>query len=592
MVTQLQTSSPPSLHDEAEATPRLSVNSPVSSLAAFDCLYVQSPKRWLVLLLLVYLVAGSMFAYYTPPWQAPDEPAHYNYVAYIAKTVTLPMLQMGDYNQETLNNLLATKFVLKLSPGHLRYESYQPPLYYLLATPIFWLSHGSLLALRLFGVLLGALTVLLLYLCLALVFPGKVLIPLGAAAFSALLPMHMAMAASVNNDGLAELLLMATMLMLLQWMRHRFYASDEARSQSMEFVAGGKSWRRPQSYQLLWIGILFGLGMLTKIYAYLMLPLALAVVVVVTWLSPRAPATLRESVLLSPSRTSAITGLRRALWVAVPAALLALPTWIRNVVLYGGWDLLGMAWHDQVVVGQPRTDAWIADVGWIAYGERAFSFTFQSFWGVFGWMSVFMDERIYTALLVFTGVIFLGVLWATVRFISGVPDTDMDVFQLSVLILFGLMLVVVTVGYIGYNFKFVQHQGRYFFWGLLPISTVVALGWREVLQPLQGAITGFMAAVLAAANAVSGMVTGYMNKWTLLAIGLIAFILFFQPLLLGGVGPDTLRWLPNPVRQWMARPRVAWLLRQMRGLVWALPFILLFILDLAIPQWFIVPLLS
>jgi hypothetical protein len=101
-----------------------------------------------------------------------------------------------------------------------------------------------------------------------------------------------------------------------------------------------------------------------------------------------------------------------------------------------------------------------------------------------------------------------------------------------------------------------------------------------------------MAAVLAAANAVSGMVTGYVNKWTLLAIGLIAFILFFQPLLLGGVGPDTLRWLPNPVRQWMARPRVAWLLRQMRGLVWALPFILLFILDLAIPQWFIVPLLS
>jgi hypothetical protein len=401
-------------------------------------------------------------------------------------------------------------------------------------TPIFWWSDGDIFYMRLFGVLLGALTIYLLYLSLALVFPGKSLIPLGAAAFSALLPMHVAMTAAVNNDVLAELLLMASMLTLLQWMRDRFYAEGEA----ADIVTGEGAKRRPQKSQLLWLGMLLGLGMLTKIYAYLILPLIVAVVVAVIWLSPRIQATPHEAVLLSPTRASWMEGLHHSLWVLVPALLFALPTWIRNLTLYGGWDLLGLAWHDQVVAGQPRTDAWIADVGWIAYSERAFSFTFQSFWGVFGWMSVFMDERIYSALLAFTGVIFLGVLWATVRFISGGPDTDMDAFQLSVLILFGLMLVVVTIGYVGYNFKFVQHQGRYFFWGLLPISTVVALGWREVLQPLQGAITGFMAAVLAVATAVSSTVTGDMNKWTVLSIGLIALVLFCQPLLLGGVGPD------------------------------------------------------
>ena len=523
-----------------------SVRAPVSALAAFDRLYIQQPVRWLVALLAAYLVAGTCFAYYTPPWQSPDEPAHYNYVAHIAKTLTLPVLQMGDYNQEKIQNLLDTKFVRKLSPGYLRYEFYQPPLYYLLATPIFWVSGGSLLALRLFGVLLGALTILLLYLCLSLVFPGKTLIPLGAAAFSALLPMHMAMAASVNNDGLAELLMMASMLILLQWMRHRFY----------ELQAAPDEQRRPHNHQLLWLGLLLGLGMLTKIYAYLVLPLVLAVVVVVIWLTPRMQAARLETVTLTPTRRSGLEGLRAALWVLGPTLFFALPIWIRNVLLYGAWDILGLAWHDQVVAGQPRTEQWIADVGWIAYSERAFSFTFQSFWGVFGWMSVFMDERIYTALLVFTGVIFLGVLWATVRFISGGPDTDMDAFQLSVLILFGLMLVVVVVGYVAYNFKFVQHQGRYFFWGLLPISTVVALGWREVLQPLQGAITGFMASVLAVATAVSGTVTGDVNKWTVLSIALIALVLLCQPLFLGGVGPDTLRWLPSSTRQWMARPRV------------------------------------
>jgi hypothetical protein len=127
--------------------------------------------------------------------------------------------------------------------------------------------------------------------------------------------------------------------------------------------------------------------MATKIYAYLMLPLVLAVVVMVTWLSPRLVASPRETVQLSPSRASWLEGLRQVLWVVVPAILLAVPIWIRNSLLYGRWDLLGMAWHDQVVAGQPRTDAWIAEVGWIAYSERAFSFTFQSFWGVFGWMS-------------------------------------------------------------------------------------------------------------------------------------------------------------------------------------------------------------
>lgn len=40
---------------------------------------------------------------------------------------------------------------------------------------------------------------------------------------------------------------------------------------------------------------------------------------------------------------------------------------------------------------------------------------------------------------------------------------------------------------------------------MLPISTAVALGWREVLQPLQGLITGTLGAVSAGAIFVSGL---------------------------------------------------------------------------------------
>src|SRR5690606_12659654 len=145
------------------------------------------------------------------------------------------------------------------------------------------------------------------------------------------------------------------------------------------------------------------------------------------------------------------------------------------------------------------------------------------------------------------------------------------VFQLSVLILFGLILLAVTFSYTWYNMKFVQHQGRYFFWGLLPISTVIALGWREVLQPLQGAITGFLTLVMAGALALTGMVAGSLDKWTMLSISVTALILLGQPLLLGGVSTYTPRRLPAWARRWMARPLVARLLGMARAGVWALP---------------------
>jgi hypothetical protein len=391
--------------------------------------------------------------------------------------------------------------------------------------------------------------------------------------------MHMAMSASVNNDGLAELLLMASMLILLRWMRDQFYAVDDANS-------GDPPTPRPRRFllrrRLLLLGVLLGLGLLTKVYAYILLPIVLLTVIAVLAMRPRVHS---EEAGTSPLWRA----ISWSMWVLVPALILGLPLWIRNMRLYGGWDVLGLSRHDQVVVGQARTSDWIAVNGWVAYGERAFGFTFKSFWGVFGWMGVFMDERIYSMLLLFTGVIFLGVLWATVRFISGGPDMDMDRFQLSVLGLFGVILLAVTASYLWYNVKFVQHQGRYFFWGILPISTIIALGWREVLQPLQGAITGLLAGVLAMSVALAGYVSGGVDRWTVLSISLIALVLLLQPLLLGGTNRYTLRWLPKWIKERLSLPAIASGTAVLRTAVWALPFLLFMLLSLAIPRLYIIP---
>ena len=545
---------------------RLDLPIRMTSIAApaLDFYYVRRPRWWLALIVVIYTLLAVNFAINTPAWQAPDEPAHYNYIAYIATQGQLPVLQAGDYDQEFRDYLLANNFPAGVSVASLRYEFYQPPLYYLLGALIYGPTGGSLLVLRLLGVLLGIGVILLLYYGVALVFPDKPLVTLGATAFTAFLPMHVAVTAAVTIDTLAEVLLFGAIALLLRWMGDQFGRNN----------GGGSA-----SRTLLFVGVLIGLGLLTKIYAYAFLPLALLTVIGVVWLRARTWRSIGR-------------GVGNALYVLLPALLLGLPLWLRNLWIYGGVDLLGLTRHDQVVVGQPQTGAWIAEHGFVSYSERAFSFTFQSFWGVFGWMGIFMDNRIYTAMLIFSGVLFLGLLWTLMRLISGKPDTDLDDYQRWVLIFFALLIAAVTASYIWYNTKFVQHQGRYFFWGLLPISTFVALGWREVMRPLQGAITGLLAAILALSLLVSDYVGGGLNKWTILTIGLIAALLLLQPLLLLGTNGDTLRWAPQWLHRLLASNWLAALLRALRICAWAAPFALLALLGWLIPQLYILPQLA
>ncbi|MEZ4718186.1 MAG: phospholipid carrier-dependent glycosyltransferase [Caldilineaceae bacterium] len=150
----------------------------------------------------------------------------------------------------------------------------------MLATPIFWLTQGNLLALRFFNLLLGALGLWLLYAGVATVFPNKTLISGGALAFAALLPMQIAVAAAVNNDVLAQVMVVAAMYVLLRWMRTQFHGTAALDS-------------RQSTMMLILLGFLLGLGMVTKIYAYLVLPVAVATVVLVAWLRPRVGRPLR-----------------------------------------------------------------------------------------------------------------------------------------------------------------------------------------------------------------------------------------------------------------------------------------------------------
>ena len=123
-----------------------------------------------------YLGVGVLYAVYTPSWQAPDEPAHYNYVAQVTGEGCCPVIAPGDWDAAYLDALKAAQFPEDADLSPIEYEDHQPPLYYLLASPIYRATGGSLLALRLFSVTLGAGVVTVAYLA-GVCFPAASRLP-------------------------------------------------------------------------------------------------------------------------------------------------------------------------------------------------------------------------------------------------------------------------------------------------------------------------------------------------------------------------------------------------------------------------------
>ena len=96
---------------------------------------MRSRRITLLVILALYLILGVLYAVRTPAWQAPDEPAHYNYVRFVATTGGFPVLQMGDYPHGYMEEIKSRKFPPDLSIDPIRYEFHQPPLYYALLAP-------------------------------------------------------------------------------------------------------------------------------------------------------------------------------------------------------------------------------------------------------------------------------------------------------------------------------------------------------------------------------------------------------------------------------------------------------------------------
>ena len=401
-------------------------------------------KALFALILFGYLVAGTLFAIYTPAWQTPDEPAHYNYAAQVAEAGCCPHIEVGDWQSAYQQQLTTVKF----APEYLerldtiQYEDHQPPLYYLLASAVYKLTDGELVALRLLSVGLGAAVVILSYVIGKRILPHQPQIALGVMALVAFQPQHLSMLSAVNNDVLGELAVALALLWLIRYLQTE----------------------RIPVWQL---GLIAGFGLLSKTTAYFLaalIPLAIGL----KWYSHKRP----------------LAELIRSLGVFLLIALgMGGLWWLRNISVYGFPDFLGLAAHDVAVADQMRRMEYIAEHGSLMYLQEMTRVTFNSFWGQFGWMALPLDGLfggwIYRGFALLT---FVGLSGAILYGSARQSDADHSAqVRTQIGFIFLATLVLVALAYLYYNIEYLQWQGRYLFAGLIPLAWLLVYGldfWR------------------------------------------------------------------------------------------------------------------
>jgi 4-amino-4-deoxy-L-arabinose transferase-like glycosyltransferase len=365
---------------------------------------------------------------------APDERAHVNYIRHLALGHGFPVFEAGDEEG---------------------YENHQPPLYYLLCVPIDLLACGSDraegLLLRVFTSLIGVVSLWGVF-AVARRVTGRDDAALWTTGVAALIPSYLALSSSVSNDPL--LILWCTLGLLV----------------CVQGAQDGWTWRK------VWLcGAICGVSLLTKISA-----LALVGFCVI--------ACLVAGKRLRPGRV-----LAHAVVVAVLALAIASPWLVRNTILYG--DPLAVTAFARGFAESPSAVDFVAAYGVSGYLVRWVGWwTLRSFFGVFGYMQLFLPGAVYVAggLLVAASLVG-GIIW---------QKTEKEPARRQASALCWLLFALVFLSFLRFNATYFQAQARYLLPALGPIALGLACGWPRLFpERLRPRAAWALLAALLALNA-------------------------------------------------------------------------------------------
>lgn len=427
----------------------------------------------LILLLALAMVRGIVYASMVPPWQAPDEPKHFEYVALLQQKGRLVAHEDASLSlqREIISSMKAYDFwrfghanspeeasnsfadIWKDSPTQLD----RPPLYYLAASPFYHLAangttEDQLYAVRLFSVLLGVLTVFMTFLAVRTVFPRDAFMPIAAAAFVAFLPMHTFITSTANSDNLANLIT-ATLAYAIA-----------------KIFKEGATLKRAAGVLVLLLA-----GFWTKRTTLFVLPLmALAVPIYIG----RRP---RRSFWL-PVAGGGLALAAAATALALSERLQGGLQWIVDRYLFN----VSMASNLAPFLKHEYTLGGLLGL-YSGFSRRVL----DSFWAQFGWMNVRLDAQWYDMLAVVALLSLAGLLYYGARLIA--RRERLEPWQARTMVLYLLwVLLVVGVAFAQSTVYFSPSafpQGRYLFPALVPIAIYFILGLKSLVpQRLQPAL--------------------------------------------------------------------------------------------------------
>jgi hypothetical protein len=341
----------------------------------------------LIGILTAFVLLASAYAYVTPTLEAPDEIYHYDYIRSLVNTGRPPVLELGGgrgfghhaplyYVYGALFSFWVGENDLEVWPArHNPFFGYRfgevgrdnKNLYLHPDDDAFGQSDTwlGIRVVRWASVLLGAITVWVVYRVGREVFPDRPEMALGAAGLTAFIPQFLFISGAVNDDNGAALF-----GALALWAMVRI-------------LGQGPTWRRCAG-----LGLALGLGWLSKLTIVALAPTA---GVVVVWVARRSRS-WRDL-------------FRWGLAVFGVAALLIVPWLVRQTVLYG--DPTGTA-REMSEWGLPEQPVTLANLGPDLYWLRT------SFWGRLAYNQIPLSDWIYNVLDVATLLAILGLVRHTV----------------------------------------------------------------------------------------------------------------------------------------------------------------------------------
>jgi 4-amino-4-deoxy-L-arabinose transferase-like glycosyltransferase len=225
------------------------------------------------------------------------------------------------------------------------------------------------------------------------------------------------------------------------------------------------------------LGLLLGLGLLTKTTAIVLIPVA---AVALFLKSDRKP--LLNDILIGAG----------VLLVA------CLPWLIRNQSLYG--DPLAIGAFQKASVGNLATSVAIERAGGAGayWFSNVFPLAADSYWAVFGYFDIFFQPATYYAIHAAAFILLGAFVWAVVS----------KTVSRRVAIILLLLLAMVLAAFISYNSNYFQAQGRYLYPAVFAISGMLAIGLRRIARSERNTLigSGTIAAGLICLNIYATMV--------------------------------------------------------------------------------------